>query len=231
MESVLRLCLSSFLLIFCLSDASEVVMEDVVPVSANVMSNVGYRIDGRVEILTSLDKDWMPYVRVLIDGGDYLSYLRPDGTFSIGGIPSGSYVVEITHPGYLFEPARVDINSKGKIRARRVNNLQPASVKTIAYPLEFRERGRATYFQMREQWRITDFLFNPMVLTMILPLLIIMVLPKMMNAADPDTQREVQSQMNALNAKQSLPDLSEFFTSLFSDGKKPTKSKSSSKKR
>lgn len=84
---------------------------------------------------------------------------------------------------------------------------------------------------MREQWRITDFLFNPMVLTMILPLLIIMVLPKMMNAADPDTQREVQSQMNALNAKQSLPDLSEFFTSLFSDGKKPTKSKSSSKKR
>lgn len=54
MESVLRLCLSSFLLIFCLSDASEVVMEDVVPVSANVMSNVGYRIDGRVEVSQSL---------------------------------------------------------------------------------------------------------------------------------------------------------------------------------
>lgn len=70
-----------------------------------------------------------------------------------------------------------------------------------------------------------------MVLTMVLPLLIIMVLPKMMNAADPDTQREVQTQMNALNAKQSLPDMSEFFTSLFSDGKKPIKSKSSSKKR
>ena len=50
MESFLRLSLSSFLLIFYLSDASEVVTEDAVPVSANVMSNIGYRIDGRVEV-------------------------------------------------------------------------------------------------------------------------------------------------------------------------------------
>ena len=78
-------------------------------------------------------------------------------------LPSGSYVFEIAHPSYVFDSVRVDINSKGKIRARRVDNIQPSAVQTVTYPLRFKARGVASYFHMREQWRITDFLFSPMV--------------------------------------------------------------------
>ena len=78
-------------------------------------------------------------------------------------LPSGSYVFEIANPSYVFESIRVDINSKGKIRARRVNNIQPSAVQTVTYPLRFKARGVASYFHTREQWRITDFLFSPMV--------------------------------------------------------------------
>ncbi len=78
-------------------------------------------------------------------------------------LPSGSYIVEVTNPVYVFEPARVDINSKGKIRARRLNQVQPSAVHMVTYPLKFKARGKANYFQQREQWRITDFLFSPMV--------------------------------------------------------------------
>ena len=78
-------------------------------------------------------------------------------------LSSGSYVFEIAHPSYVFESVRIDITSKGKIRARRVNNIQPSSVQTVTYPLRFKPRGMATYFHTREQWRITDFLFSPMV--------------------------------------------------------------------
>ena len=49
------------------------------------------------------------------------------------------------------------------MRARKVNLLQPTKLQTVQYPLEFRERAKASYFQQREQWRLTDFLFNPMV--------------------------------------------------------------------
>ena len=90
-------------------------------------------------------------------------YFRGDGTFSINNLPSGSYVIDISSPSYVFEPTRVDITSKGKIRARKVNNLQPSSVAAVSYPLRFKARGRANYFQQREQWRITDLMFNPMV--------------------------------------------------------------------
>lgn len=78
-------------------------------------------------------------------------------------MPSGSYDVEVANPDYMFEPVRVDITSKGKIRARKLNLLQPAQVQLTTYPLKFKAKGKPNYFQQREQWRITDFLFNPMV--------------------------------------------------------------------
>ena len=90
---------------------------------------------------------------------------RSDGNFVINNVPSGSYIVEVANPTFVFEPTRVDITSKGKMRARRLNNLQPSAVQTVTYPLKFKARGKANYFQPREQWRITDFLFNPMVRT------------------------------------------------------------------
>jgi hypothetical protein len=99
-------------------------------------------------------------------------FSRGDGSFVINGVPSGTYVIEVLNPTYLFESVRVDITSKGKMRARRVNYLQPSVVKTLHYPLEFRDRRKANYFQKREQWKITDFLMNPMVLLLLLLLLL-----------------------------------------------------------
>lgn len=46
----------------------------------------------------------------------HLSYLRTDGSFAVNDVPSGSYVVEVISPNYRFEPVRVDITSKGKMR-------------------------------------------------------------------------------------------------------------------
>ena len=36
------------------------------------------------------------------------------------------------NPTYAYEPARVDINSKGKIRARAVNLIQPSKVDLVS---------------------------------------------------------------------------------------------------
>lgn len=139
-------------------------------------------------------------------------FFRPDGSFTISNVPSGSYLVEAVNPDYAYEPVRVEINSKGKFRARKVNYIQTSQVVQMPYPLKMKPLARFRYFQMREQWRATDFLFSPMVnfynglfwlknflkligffknnlqvLMMVLPLLLIMILPKMMN--DPETRR------------------------------------------
>ena len=53
--------------------------------------------------------------------------------------------------------------SSGKLRARKLNNVQPNLVEVVEYPLIFKAAGKAPYFQKREEWRITDVLKNPMV--------------------------------------------------------------------
>ena len=44
------------------------------------------------------------------------------------GMLPGSYLVEVDSPEYVYEAVRIDINSKGKHRARKNNPVQPNQV-------------------------------------------------------------------------------------------------------
>ncbi|XP_011176383.1 ER membrane protein complex subunit 7 [Solenopsis invicta] len=159
---------------------------------------------------------WQLMTHVMANGGEHYGFLREDGTFIISNVPSGSYMVEVVNPNYVYEPVRVEINSKGKFRARKVNLIQTSQVIQVPYPLKMRPLAPFRYFQVREQWRLTDFLFNPMVLMMVLPLILIMILPKIMN--DPETRKEME-QLNNLTIY-NMPEMSEVITSFLSGGEK-----------
>merc|ERR1712154_589434 len=111
---------------------------------------------------------------------------------------------------------RVDINTKGKIRARKVNNVQPTQVNQVPYPLRLKTLGKFRYFQKREEWKVTDMLMNPMILMMVLPLLLITVLPKMMN--DPETKREMEQMHQSMNMQNQMPEMSEIMANFFGGG-------------
>ncbi|XP_053671804.1 ER membrane protein complex subunit 7 homolog [Anopheles nili] len=178
-----------------------------------------YAIEGKVypPELYGGDADlaWQLDTQISINGGEYKGFLREDGTFVISSVPSGSYVVEIINADYFYEPVRVEINPKGKFRARKLNYVQPSQVLQLPYPLKLKALTRFRYFQQREQWKITDFLFNPMVLMMILPLGIMLVLPKIMS--DPETKKEMEN-LNLSKMTSDLPEFSEMITSYFTSG-------------
>ena len=150
--------------------------------------------------------------RILVDDGQYVAFLRADGTFTIPGLPSNTYVVEVISPRNAYEPVRVDINSKGKVRTRRLNLIQPSEVTMLRYPLSFESKGYPNYFFKREQFRVMDILMSPMVLMMVVPLLLVVVLPKLVNQ-DPELQRELQQTSSILqpDVQSQLPNLSEMF--------------------
>ena len=116
---------------------------------------------------------------------------RPDGAFIVSGLAPGSYVIEVSNPTFFYEAVRVDITSKGKIRARKVNYIQVTEVKQLPYPLKFKAKAQYKYFHVRETWRITDLLMNPMVLMMVVPLLLVMVLPKLVNQEELQQTQKV----------------------------------------
>lgn len=186
-----------------------------------------YVIEGRVFPPEEQDLGpWQVDTRVHVNGGEYIAFIRDDGTFVIHNVPSGSYVVDILHPDYMYEPVRVEINSKGKYRARKVNYIQTSQVIQVPYPLRLKALAKYRYFQVREQWRLTDFLFNPMVIMMVLPLLLIMILPKMMN--DPETKEDLK-QISNLAKMSDMPEMSEVITTLFNRGAAPKPSTAKAK--
>lgn len=201
-----------FALSWCFSDA------EPGPVAGSQSNGDRFKIEGRAVVPGVKTQDWISTARILVEGGEYVGFLKTDGSFAVNDVPSGSYVVEIVSPSFRFDPVRVDITSKGKMRARLVNYIKTSEVIRQSYPLQIRSSGPHTYFMKRETWGWTDFLMNPMVMMMVLPLLIIVLLPKVVNTNDPEMRKEMEQSMNMLNPNPELPDVSEFMTKLFSKG-------------
>merc|ERR1711936_872687 len=163
-------------------------------------SNV-FTIDGKV--LPPVDPkplDWHWSTTVLVDGGKKTAFIKEDNSFSVQGLAPGSYLVEVSSPTFTYEPCRVDITNKGKVRARRVNNVQPSEVIAVPYPIKFKALGRTNYFAKREEWRASDVLFNPMIWMMIMPLFVVSVLPKILS--DPETKKELDQVRQSMNVQQ-----------------------------
>ena len=145
-----------FTLIFIFVNIS---MEDEVN-SATLL----YKIEGKVQVTDSPVTDWAPSAKVIVDGGRFIGFIKQDGSFVINNVPPGSYLVEVSSPRYIFEPARVDISSKtGKMRARKSDLLRPTAVTSLPYPLKFKASGQANFFAKREEWSLASTLMNPMV--------------------------------------------------------------------
>jgi len=181
-----------------------------------------FTIIGKVNI--RMDELDLENTRILIDDGLHVGFIRSDGTFSIPGLPSNSYVVEISSPRNYYEPVRVDITSKGKVRSRRLNLIQPSDITLLRYPLNFESRGYPNYFFKREQFRVMDILLSPMVLMMVVPLLLVAVLLKMVNQ-DPELAKELENTSKMLQPQNNMPSLSEMATNWFGGGDKSSLTK------
>merc|ERR1719333_1290010 len=172
-----------------------------------------YKIEGKVTPPDVKPANWLTVTTVTLDGGKRRAFLREDNSFVFQGVTSGTFLVEVENPDYMYEQVRVDINSKGKHRPRKNNPVQPNQVTQLPYPIKDKPLGKFRYFEKREEWKITDVLFNPMLMMMVMPLLLITVLPKMMQ--DPDTKKEMEEMQAKMNVQSQLPDMSEMLTSLW----------------
>ena len=133
--------------------------------------------------------------------------------------------MEVLHPNFMIAPVRVEISSKssGRIRARKVDYVQPNEVVLVKYPLLFRVGEKTNFFEKRETWHITDILKSPMVPMLVLPVFFMLILPKLKDMQDPDTKKEIEDASKMMQNPQ-MPDMSDMLTSLFGGTKKPKKS-------
>lgn len=203
--------------IICLCLLISQILSDSLATNPSHESVGSFKIEGK--IIVPPGDNALENTRILIDEGLFVGIPQVDGTFAICGVSSGSYIVSVISPLHVFEPVRVDINTKGKIRARKVNFLQPGEVVTMKYPLNFETHGIPNYFQKREVYRFTDVIMNPMFLTLLVPLALLLILPKLASQ-DPEMQRDLQNATNLLQPNMNTPDLGDIFANFLGGPKK-----------
>lgn len=177
-------------------------------------SSARYKIEGKVFPHKSplVESNWQTNTKLHVNGGQHLGFSKNDGSFIIHNIPAGSHILEVINSESTYEPVRIEINAKGKLRARKVSHVQTSQITPVPYPLKLKPLRKTKYFEEKETWGAGEFLFNPMVLAMVLPLLIVMVLPKMLN--DMENKKEL-AKIGGLS-KFKIPEVSDRVTNFLS---------------
>lgn len=167
----------------------------------------GYTIAGRVKIeglgvRTHGFPSKTANVKVILNGGDRVSFIRPDGYFSFYDMPAGTHLIEVVAMGYFFSPVRVHVNARlhGKIQAYQTENRVPLN-ELVLEPLR-----DEYYYEKREPFSLLSLLKSPMGLMIGLMVVAVFLLPKLMESIDPEEMKRAQEEMR----NQPAPSLTNF---------------------
>ncbi|XP_039018790.1 ER membrane protein complex subunit 7 homolog [Hibiscus syriacus] len=160
-------------------------------------SGDGYTINGRVKIPQGLGTAGFAFpgkmsnIKVILNGGQIVTYLRPDGYFSFQKIPAGTHLIEVAAIGYFFSPVRVDVSARnpGKVQAALTENRRGLS-ELVLEPLRDEQ-----YYEIREPFSIMNVVKSPMGLMVGFMLVVVFLMPKLVENMDPEEMKRAQEEM------------------------------------
>lgn len=174
----------------------------LVALLANAVAVLGEKatmtIEGRLQY-----PDKTPFnttTRITVNHGEYTTYSRSDGNFTIHDITPGIYLIDVNSPTYhfsqvkcLFKPEAVN---EGKPVFSCLEYLYPGAPKqAVTSMLVLNALATYEYFEVKRGFSILSMLKNPMVLMMAFTAGMMFLMPKMMEGMEPEERERMQKQM------------------------------------
>ncbi|KAL5988069.1 hypothetical protein ACLOJK_035832 [Asimina triloba] len=140
--------------------------------------------------------------KVILNGGQKVTFLKPDGYFSFHNVPAGTHLIEVSVTGYFFSPVRIDVSARnhGKIQAALTENRKGLN-ELVLEPLREEQ-----YYEIREPFSIMSLVKSPMGLMLGFMLIVVFLMPKLMESMDPEEMRRAQEEMRS----QGVPSIANF---------------------
>ncbi|KAJ4957437.1 hypothetical protein NE237_024548 [Protea cynaroides] len=191
MERCKRLTCISILLHLCFS-----LLPSTIAISSG--SAEGYTISGRVNVESMGAKGFslpakVSNAKIILNGGQKVTFLRPDGYFSFHNVPAGTHLIEVDAIGYLFSPVRVDVSARnpGKVQAALTENRR-SLIELVLEPLREEQ-----YYEIREPFSVMSLIKSPMGLMVGFMLIVVFLMPKLMENMDPEEIKRAQEEMRS----------------------------------
>ncbi|XP_018633095.1 ER membrane protein complex subunit 7 homolog isoform X2 [Nicotiana tomentosiformis] len=129
-------------------------------------------------------------VKVILNGGQRVTFLRPDGYFSFHNVSAGTHLIEV----------RVDVSARnpGKVQAALTENRRNL-IELVLEPL-----SEEQYYEIKEPFSIMSLVKSPVGLMIGFMLFVMFLMPKLAENMDPEEIRRTQEEMR----NQGVPTLS-----------------------
>ena len=115
---------------------------------------------------------------VQLDGGARAAFVRADGSSRFADVAIGRHVVRIPSTALLFGQFQVDVEADGAVRVREAAYVG-APWTAARYPLEAEPVKALEDFDPREKFNVLTLGMNPSFLTIVVPIGLLYVLPKL----------------------------------------------------
>ena len=135
-------------------------------------------IQGTVNLVPDVAVKQIEPLRVQLNGGEQTTFVRADGSFQFRDVAPGRYVVDIPSTTFLFSRYKVDVAVDGLVRAVEYKYVGAPTTRT-SYPLVVEPVKQLEYFEQREQFHLLGLVMNPSFLTIVVPIALLYVLPKL----------------------------------------------------
>ena len=113
-----------------------------------------------------------------LDGGARAAFVRADGSFCFADVAIGRHVVRIPSTALLFGQFQVDVEADGAVRVREAAYVV-APWTAARYPVEAEPVKALEDFDPREKFNVLTLGMNPSFLTIVVPIGLLYVLPKL----------------------------------------------------
>ncbi|CAA0822771.1 Protein of unknown function (DUF2012 [Striga hermonthica] len=119
-------------------------------------------------------------VKIILNGGQKVTFLRPDGYFSFHNVPAGTHLIEVAAIGFFFSPVRVDVSARnpGKVQAALTENRRVLS-ELVLEPLREEQ-----YYEIREPFSVMSIVKSPMGLMIGFMVIVVFLMPKLVDAEE-----------------------------------------------
>nr|CCA25440.1 conserved hypothetical protein [Albugo laibachii Nc14] len=141
----------------------------------------------------------VPPLRILLDGQEKVTYSLHNGKFTFFNVSEGSHTLEIPSAKYYFSQFTINVSPSGEFQAFEAK-YPGAPSSQIEYPINAQSLTEIDYFEKRESLNLLRMIMNPSFLTIVLPIALMYLLPKLSKSMmDPEELKKAQEEMAGQN--------------------------------
>ncbi|ORX53887.1 hypothetical protein BCR36DRAFT_403511 [Piromyces finnis] len=205
----------------------------------NIISCYSASVTGRIypNVILPDVHELSSNTEIILNGGEYVTYLKADSSFEIKNVKPGIYIAQINAKNYFFDKFWILVDETNNVSASKEATEIEFNDKFFKsnkcnYPLEVQAVLKKDYFEPRQTINILGFFKNPLVLLMTLSIGMMYIMPRLVSGLDEEELKEMkrnQGNVQDFMNKAQNGDFSQMFSNFLAEAQMASQNKQKKK--